>query len=364
MGILQRGQGRPRVLVAGASNCMGGTEAVITNVIEEVGDAIDFDFIASIPLANLEVARGRSVIIVPDVRRPLSRRRCVRRFFASHGREYEALWLNCNHLLQADLLRGAARAGVPVRIAHAHNSEFLGGKATQLASRANRGMVRACSTVRIACSEQAGRFTFGTDDFSVLPDAIDSSAYAFSRADRDRVRQELGAGTGCRLVGTVGRLTGQKNQEYLVRRAARLVEGGHDVRLAVVGDGPLRGALSSLASDLGVAERVALVGASDDVAAYLSAFDVFAFPSAFEGFGMAALEAQFNGLPVIASENVPASVDVSTGVRHVPLSDTNAWEEALVTASRAESRLTGAADQYDIHGQRATLLRLFTEGRL
>lgn len=360
----RRRDGRPRVLVAGLTNGRGGTEAVVSNIINEVKDEVDFGFVSIRPIPNPGVTQGREVYVLPDARQPIARRRAVRRFFASTGAFYDVLWLNCNHLLYSDLLTGAKAVGISARIVHAHNSKFLGGIATQFVSRISRRKVRCLSTARIACSREAGAYMFGTDDFGVLPDAIKIGQFTFSVEDRRRVRQALGIEDGRYCIGTVGRLAEQKNQIFLVRRLTDLVGMGNDVRLIIVGDGLLKGKMEKLATSLGVCERVTFVDSTTDVASCLSAFDVFAFPSLFEGFGMAALEAQFNGLPVIASGNVPLSVDVSTAIRHVPLNDECAWNDALISVTREGARLTEAAAEYDIHLQRSMLLHLFSQGHL
>ena len=359
-----RRDGEPWVLVTGLTNGRGDAEAVVPSIINEVEDEVDLGFVSICPIPSLGVAQSREVYVLPDAWQPIARRCALRRFFASASAFYDVLWFNCDHLLYSNLLAGAKAVGIPVRIAHAHNPEFLGGTTTQFASRINRRKARRFSTVRLACSREAGAYMFGTDDFRVLSDAIKTGQFTFSAEDRRRVRQALGIKNGCRCIGTVGRLAEQKNQIFLVRRLADLVGMGNDVHLVIVGEGLLKGQMGKYATSLGVCERVTFVGPTTEVASYLSAFDVFAFPSLFEGFGIAALEAQFNGLPVIASENVPLSVDVSTAIRHVPLNDECAWNDALVSATREGARLTEAAVEYNIHLQRPALLRLFSQGHL
>ena len=67
----------------------------------------------------------------------------------------------------------------------------------------------------------------------------------------------------------------------------------------IIGEGPLRDSLKALAQDLGVEERVVLLPAQCNISEFLSAFDCYVFPSLYEGLSLAALEAQFNGLPCV-----------------------------------------------------------------
>ena len=73
-------------------------------------------------------------------------------------------------------------------------------------------------------------------------------------------------------------------------------------RLVLVGDGPDLGQAIDLARELGVLDRVRLIGVVDDVAPYLRGADLLLLPSRNESFGLVALEAQAAGIPVIASD--------------------------------------------------------------
>ncbi len=71
--------------------------------------------------------------------------------------------------------------------------------------------------------------------------------------------------------------------------------------LALLGEGPERAALSHLAANLGVADRVHFLGYRQDFPAIVSGADLLLVPSRAEGFGLAALEAMAQGVPVVAS---------------------------------------------------------------
>jgi len=107
----------------------------------------------------------------------------------------------------------------------------------------------------------------------------------------------------------VGRLVGYKGVEILLRALP-----GLDADLVVVGDGPRRSSLESLARELGVSARVRFLGevAPDELLAWYHACDVFVLPSVSrqEAFGMVQLEAMLCGRPVV-------STNVGTGVSWV-----------------------------------------------
>jgi sugar transferase (PEP-CTERM/EpsH1 system associated) len=110
--------------------------------------------------------------------------------------------------------------------------------------------------------------------------------------------------TGDLTIGTVGRLDPVKNQAQLLRAFKAILESGVaqgvQLRLLVVGDGPLRASLEQLASDLGIPDYVEFAGARNDTPEMLRRMDVFVLPSMNEGISNTILEAMATGLPVVA----------------------------------------------------------------
>ena len=126
---------------------------------------------------------------------------------------------------------------------------------------------------------------------------IDLSKFA-TAGDREAKRAELGITPGNFAVLSVGDLIPRKNQCAIVRALALLPD---DVQLVICGEGPEREKLVALADDLGVAERVALLGFRDDIAQIMHACDCLVFPSLQEGLPVTVMEAMASGLPVIVS---------------------------------------------------------------
>jgi len=106
-------------------------------------------------------------------------------------------------------------------------------------------------------------------------------------------------------IGTVGRADRIKNHAGLLEIFALLLERfpppRFDLRLAIVGDGPLLETLRKRVAAAGWSERVWLPGARGDVAAILRGWSVFVLPSLSEATPVVILEAMASGLPVVAS---------------------------------------------------------------
>lgn len=113
------------------------------------------------------------------------------------------------------------------------------------------------------------------------------------------VRGELGIPADARVVGSVGRLAGQKRFDRLLRALALLPQPVHCI---IAGEGEAMEPIRELAAELGMADRVHLPGFRRDVGDVLAAFDVFAISSDREGFANAMLEAMAAGLPVVSTD--------------------------------------------------------------
>ena len=135
----------------------------------------------------------------------------------------------------------------------------------------------------------------------VIPNGVD--AQRFSSMSRSQAREILGLPTEGRIVLTVGSQDEVKGTRYLIE-ACGLLADLPDLRLVLVGDGPLRQALGRLSQDLGISDRVIFAGKRDhaEVALWMNAADVFCLPSLREGHPNVVMEALACGTPVVASD--------------------------------------------------------------
>jgi glycosyltransferase involved in cell wall biosynthesis len=141
------------------------------------------------------------------------------------------------------------------------------------------------------------------------------------------------------VVGTVSRLVPEKGVHVLLEAFAECVRVLGSGSLAIVGDGPARGALEAEARRRGVADRVRFLGylPRGRVSAAIRAFDAFVFPTFFpEGFGLVVLEAMAWAKPIVASRviSIPEIIaDGRTGLV-VPPGDVDALRAALLRLRR------------------------------
>lgn len=156
----------------------------------------------------------------------------------------------------------------------------------------------------VCVSEAVARFSAEHGGLSpqklvVIPNGIDLTSYpAQQPADGDW----LGVPRGRRLVTFVGRLAPQKGLEWLMTSLPLWMDKASDCDLLLVGDGPLRGKIETMARASGMGNRVHLLGRRSDVSAILAASELLVLPSRWEGMPNVVLEAMATGKPVVASE--------------------------------------------------------------
>ncbi|WP_427018383.1 CDP-glycerol glycerophosphotransferase family protein [Pseudarthrobacter sp. P1] len=115
---------------------------------------------------------------------------------------------------------------------------------------------------------------------------------------------------------TAGRLSPEKNHERLIRAFSIVYRENSNIRLIIMGDGPLKSRLKSLVSELGLSDSVFLAGQIRNPYEIMARADCFILSSDYEGQPMVILEAMTLGLPVITVEFGAArsSVNADQGV--------------------------------------------------
>lgn len=187
------------------------------------------------------------------------------------------------------------------------------------------------------------------DRIHVIPSGVRPALFA---ADRPDPFPHLGRPR----VVFVGRLAAQKGVDVLVRAAAQLRTP--EAQVVIVGDGPDRAEIEGEIDRLGLRQRVHLTGfiPHDQVPAVLAHADVFVMPSIYEELGSALVEAQWAGVPIVASQvgGIPDVVeDGVTGVLVAPRDPAalaGAVDDLLSDPGRARTlagRGQGVATRYD-----------------
>lgn len=122
-----------------------------------------------------------------------------------------------------------------------------------------------------------------------------------SAIERCRLKADLGCSETDMLIGSIGRLDGNKNHSMLLRVFARLAETWPALRLVIIGDGPLASHLAAMSEALGIVSKVMFPGAIPLAHRYLPALEVCCLTSYTEGMPNLVMEAAAAGVPVVST---------------------------------------------------------------
>lgn len=313
-----------RILHVVGTMDFGGVETLLMTIYRKIDRTkIQFDFLChntvDCKFSDEIASLGGKMFMVKGPRHGgmLKYQKALLEFFKSHP-QYQIV-----HCHKSDLngliLRQAKKAGVKHRISHSHIADCTHPFPMNLVVKYSRSQNLKAMTGCFACSVDAGRYLFGNQKFTVLPNAIDVDRFTFDSEKRKQCRKELGISDDIRLIGHVGRFAEQKNHSFLVDVFAQYNKIVPNSRLLLLGGGDLEEPIRKKVRDLSLESVVIFGGLHSDLSGYYCAMDAFLFPSNFEGLGIVAVEAQCAGLPVLASENVPKEAKVIDSMQFMSL---------------------------------------------
>lgn len=261
----------------------------------------------------------------------------LKAFFKKH-KEYKIIHSH-QFMTSGYIVFIAKKIAKRVTIAHSHAIKSCANFLRAISNFIGKLLVKGYSDYIFGCSRDAVKTLCGklpdNESRMVLSNAINVDKFAFSSEKREFWRQKLEIDDSATVIGYVARFLPVKNHDFVVKTFAEFIKVKPDSILVLVGDGPLRTETEELAKQLGVYDKVKLLGVRPDVQDIVNAFDVFVMPSRYEGLGIVLIEAQANGLPcVISADVIPAEADTGAGlVTRVSLDESpEKWAEACLNA--------------------------------
>jgi len=288
--------------------CRGGAENQLVTLIKEqidTGRKVSLIFLKDKP-ELLETLNQMGVEVHSEFAgiSPLAQVLKIRRLL--NGKKV----LIHGHLPRAELISALARGNNSLVVTRHNAEKFFPLAPGFLSSALSRYVVKRSKAV-IAISHSVAKFLDEQRELpnNVKPEVIYYGYTPNSRAmDTDKLRESLRIPLGAKVVGTVARLTLQKDIPTLLQAFSELKLDAN-LRLLIVGDGPLRDELQQMAYGLAIQEQVIWAGRTNNVYNHLCLMDVFVLTSTYEGFGLVLLEALEAKLPIVAS-NVSAIPEV------------------------------------------------------
>ena len=301
-------------------------------------------------MASVALERGARIETLDDLHREVSPLRDLRAAFrlARLIRKERPAILH-THTAKAGavgriaaLLAGGARPPIIVHTFHGHVLRGYFDPLTTLGFRTLERWLARITTVLVAVSPEVRDdlvrlHVAPASKFSVIRLGIqlDERVNAADDARRE-TRRLLGIPSEAFVVGWVGRMTAVKRTDDVLIAMQRLVDGGTDAYLLLVGDGPDRDHLEQYAHELGIAKCCLFLGYQEDVGRFYSAFDALLLPSANEGTPVSVIEALAARRPTVATRvgGVPDIVREGIDGFLVEVGDTQGLADRLAELAR------------------------------
>ena len=245
-----------------------------------------------------------------------------------------------DHMNQASMgsMISAKWARIPIRIAHVHtlieNERLL----RKIKRRAMAFISKSFATNLCACSKTSARWFWGKNGkVHIINNAIDLDAFRFSQQKRGQIRNEMDI-DNCLVIGNVARFSDEKNHIFMLKVLRELLKF-KKAKLVFVGRGNTEKKVKNKAKKMGLMKDVIFLGIREDVPDLLNMMDVFILPSKYEGFPITLVEAQVNGLPVLASDIITREVILSDHIYFLPIVNSERmWSEYIIRHAIAFNR--------------------------
>lgn len=310
----------PKLLIFGVTPAQGGIETFVLNVckvMQGLADIYLYNF-SNDSLAYNDIFTKEYDVKVFDVVTPNSRlghftrKIQYKNFFKKH--QFDIVHVNVNSPSNYDFAEAALKSGARV-IYHSHNDNaesFVLNKNNRTLTNHVRGFQKKklvkLNIVKVAVSDQAAKWMFSkNDNVTIIPNGVDFEDNKFSIGKRLEGRKQLNIEHNDKVLIAASRLTKQKNFPKVLSIAKKSIEHGDAQQLIIVGDGDQMNVVQNIVKNFprNVQQYIHILGAQKDMQMWYSVSDVLLMPSIYEGLPYSILEAQSNGLPVIASKAIP-----------------------------------------------------------
>lgn len=334
---------KPKILQIGADNFGAGGRSVIAyNMTRPLTNDFQVDFLAIGKLKNPSFHRiieenGGHVQHVKEVSSKIKRLRSI--YSILKKEKYDIVHINVDDAIEGLFNIILSKLSGAKIVLHAHNTSSSSGEGFfgRLKMLSAKKIVNFLVDYKMACSLEAADYLYGDTDLSdvaIIKNGIIINDFLYNEELRQNVRENLNIPMEAIVLGTVGRLSYQKNPEFMVSLIQTLFSKAPNFYFIWIGDGEERASIEKKLDEEIKSGRILLLGKQEQPAQYLQAMDVFLLPSLYEGFGIVNIEAQASGLPCVVSSAVPDLASVNSNFYRLLLSDgVEKWSEFITSLS-------------------------------
>ena len=221
-------------------------------------------------------------------------------------------------------LIAAKQCKIKKRITHSHNtiSEKNPSILKKIYFFVSKLVINLYSTDFLACGKEAGEaLFFRNKNFRIIDNGIILDKFYYDSELREKKRKELNLPDGYQVIGHIGRFDEAKNHKFLVDLFDEYQKKHKKSILLLIGDGSLRPSIEKRIEEKNLKNKVFLLSKREDVNEIYNAMDLFLFPSLYEGLPVVLIEAQTNGLAIVASDTIDKDSDSTNTISFLSLQD-------------------------------------------
>lgn len=359
---------------------MGGIESFIMNIYRNLDlQKINFYILSSQETTQMydeeikKLGGVREVTIKKKYKSPIIRTLKNLTVFGKKikEREYDVIHLNICHSVAMIYAYIARKAGIKKIIIHSHNTE-IGKKARKVKKLAHticKHLFEKYGTEYLACSNKAAEWLFtkkNLKNVKIIPNGINVDKFLFNKEYRKNIRKNLNIRDNQLIIGNIGRLSEQKNQEYLIKIFKEISLSDKNAILLIVGEGELKEKLKKKIQELNIENNVILYGKTKEPEKLYCAMDVFVLPSLFEGNPVSGIEAQASGLNCFFSDTITRTSNITGKVEFFSIKENPTfWKEKILNIqlnieNRQEDNIILKEAGYDIRDVAIKIMNMYS----
>ncbi len=309
----------------------GGVSEIIFNIYKKIDKSkVQFDFLSpnktTYELHREEIEKMDGNLYGLDINKNKLFNKILlfvrlKRFLKQ--KEYDIIHINSgSFFFNLEVAIVAKISGSKRIVIHSHNTLNQNEKLKRFLVKIFKPIMDYIATDFLACSKDAACDMFSRKTVEnkvvILQNGIELEKFKYQEQIRNNIREQLDIEDKV-VIGNVGRLVKQKNQEFLIETFKHINEKNPNTVLIIIGEGELESKLKEKAKELNLSKKIFFLGLKKNVNEFMQAMDIFVLPSLYEGFGIVGLEAQTAGLYTVVSSKVPYELSITPNIKYLDL---------------------------------------------
>ena len=352
-----------RVLQVFESLNVGGAQNFIMNIYRNIDrKKIQFDFLVhNEGFFDEEVIKmGGKIYYLKYISEigPYQYKKELQKFLEMHN-EYKIIHSHVNKT-SGVILNVAKKCNIPLRISHSHSTNDSGNILVKIYKAYLKNILNKSANFKIACSKEAGEWLYGDSEYIIIKNAIEIKKFKYDEIKRNALRKKMNIGSKDVVIGHVGRFSTVKNHEFLLKIFKEYLTKNSNSFLILIGDGELKQEIERMSETMGIRNKIKFLGNIENPSDYYNVMDIFIMPSLYEGIPLTLIEAQVNGIQILASDTISRECDISKTIMFCSLDNVFEWVSKIKKYERKHNIKEIIDSGYDLKLQIELLQKIYT----